>query len=123
MPSWIGPWEIAIVVVIGLLIFGPKKLPDLGSSLGKSITGFKRGLKDAQDEMKTAMNEDAEAPASAEASVATTSTAATTPAAVTAGATTTFAKEPVFTKAPVLAEEPVVAAAGAAEEPASTEIS
>jgi len=60
------------VLIIALLVFGPKKLPDLGSSLGKSISGFKRGLKDAQDEMKTAMTEDtsAEAPVSAEASAA-----------------------------------------------------
>jgi sec-independent protein translocase protein TatA len=48
MPSWIGPWEIAIVLVIILLIFGPRKLPELGSSLGKSIRGFKRGMKDGQ---------------------------------------------------------------------------
>ena len=40
---------------LALLIFGPKKLPDLGSSLGRSITGFKKGLKDTQDEVKTAM--------------------------------------------------------------------
>ena len=49
MPSWIGPWEIAIVLVIILLIFGPRKLPELGSSLGKSIRGFKKGMKDGQD--------------------------------------------------------------------------
>ena len=102
MPSWIGPWEIAIVVVIALLIFGPKKLPDLGSSLGKSITGFKRGLKDAQDEMKTAMKEDAEAPASAEASVSHRRRTAADQRrpAVTAGTTTTFAKEPVGREMP-----------------------
>ena len=95
MPSWIGPWEIAIVVVIALLIFGPKKLPDLGSSLGKSISGFKTGLKEAQDEMKTAMKEDAEAPASAEAPVATTATAATAALkepVIAAAATTTVAE-------------------------------
>jgi sec-independent protein translocase protein TatA len=89
MPSWIGPWEIAIVVIIALLIFGPKKLPDLGSSLGKSITGFKKGLKESQDEFKTALKDDAEAPASAEATVA---------------ATTTMAKEPVVA---AVAAEPV----------------
>lgn len=50
MPSWIGPWEIAIVLVLILLIFGPKKLPELGSSLGKSIRGFKKGMKDSQEE-------------------------------------------------------------------------
>jgi sec-independent protein translocase protein TatA len=89
MPSWIGPWEIAIVLVIALLIFGPKKLPDLGSSLGRSISGFKKGLKDAQDEVKTAMKEDvtAEAPTSAEAPVA--AIAAKTPVTTT---TTTAAQ-------------------------------
>jgi sec-independent protein translocase protein TatA len=49
MPSWIGPWEIAIVLVLILLIFGPRKLPELGSSLGKSIRGFKKGMKDGQE--------------------------------------------------------------------------
>jgi len=89
MPSWIGPWEIAIVLVLALLIFGPKKLPDLGSSLGKSIRGFKSGLKDAQDEVKTAMSEDggAEAPVSAEAPVVT-ATAATASADTATAATT-----------------------------------
>ena len=50
MPSWIGPWEIAIVLVLILLIFGPRKLPELGSSLGKSIRGFKKGMKDGREE-------------------------------------------------------------------------
>ena len=58
MPSWIGPWEIAIVLVLALLIFGPKKLPDLGSSLGRSITGFKRGLKETKDDVQSAIKED-----------------------------------------------------------------
>jgi sec-independent protein translocase protein TatA len=47
----IGGWEIAIVVVIILLIFGPKKLPDLGRSLGRSISGFKKGLREHKDEV------------------------------------------------------------------------
>ena len=50
MPN-IGGWEIAIVVVLILIIFGPKKLPELGSSLGKSIRGFRKGLKDNKDEI------------------------------------------------------------------------
>lgn len=58
MPSWIGPWEIAIVLVLALLIFGPKKLPDLGASLGRSISGFKKGLKESQEEIRTAMKDD-----------------------------------------------------------------
>jgi sec-independent protein translocase protein TatA len=58
MPSWIGPWEIVIVVVVALLIFGPKKLPEFGSSLGKSLSGFKRGLREGKEELQAAMKED-----------------------------------------------------------------
>jgi sec-independent protein translocase protein TatA len=40
-----GP-ELIIVVVIALLIFGPKKLPEMGSSIGKGIREFKKGMND-----------------------------------------------------------------------------
>jgi len=43
MPN-IGPLEIAIVLIIALLVFGPKRLPDLGRSLGRGITEFREGL-------------------------------------------------------------------------------
>ena len=33
--------EVAIVLVIAILIFGPKKIPELGSTLGKTLRGFK----------------------------------------------------------------------------------
>jgi sec-independent protein translocase protein TatA len=41
MPFGIGPLEIIIVLVIVLLIFGPKRLPDLGRSLGSGMREFK----------------------------------------------------------------------------------
>lgn len=41
----IGPLEIGIVLVIALLVFGPKKLPELGGSLGKGIRDFGKGIK------------------------------------------------------------------------------
>jgi sec-independent protein translocase protein TatA len=87
MPN-IGVWEIVIVVVIALLIFGPKKLPELGSSLGRSITGFKKGLKDSGEEVKAAMKEDATADAKG-GNVATASTATATATTATATATET----------------------------------
>jgi sec-independent protein translocase protein TatA len=40
MPS-IGPLEIIIVLIIVLIIFGPKRLPDLGRSLGRGMREFK----------------------------------------------------------------------------------
>ena len=51
MPN-IGPLELAIVLVIALVIFGPKRLPDLGKSLGSGMREFKDSLtgKDDDDE-------------------------------------------------------------------------
>jgi sec-independent protein translocase protein TatA len=40
----LGIWEIAIILVVAMLFFGPKRISDLGGALGKSIRGFKRGL-------------------------------------------------------------------------------
>ena len=49
----IGPGEIAIVLVIALLIFGPKKLPELGKGLGRGMRDFKRAVTgDDDDERK-----------------------------------------------------------------------
>ena len=43
-----GPsiWQILIVVVVVLFIFGPKRIPGLGKSLGEAIKGFRKGIKD-----------------------------------------------------------------------------
>ncbi|MBO0778562.1 MAG: twin-arginine translocase TatA/TatE family subunit [Ktedonobacteraceae bacterium] len=37
-------WEIVVILAIALLIFGPKKLPEMGSAIGKSIKEFKKGM-------------------------------------------------------------------------------
>ncbi len=42
----IGIWELLIILAIALLIFGPKALPKLGESIGKTIGSFKKGLSD-----------------------------------------------------------------------------
>lgn len=39
-------WHWVVVAVLALLLFGPKKLPELGKSLAEGIRGFKDGLKD-----------------------------------------------------------------------------
>jgi sec-independent protein translocase protein TatA len=40
----LGVPELAIILVIALVLFGPSKLPSLGKSLGEAIRGFKKGL-------------------------------------------------------------------------------
>ena len=44
----LGFGEIVIVLVIVLLFFGGKRLPELGKALGKSMNNFKKGLKDGE---------------------------------------------------------------------------
>src|SRR5262245_55008525 len=50
----IGMPELIIIFVIALIIFGPRKLPELGRSLGKSIAEFKR----ASNELKSTLEEE-----------------------------------------------------------------
>ena len=52
-----GPWEIIIVLVVALLLFG-RRLPEVGRSLGKGIVEFKKGLKGVEDEIEKAGDED-----------------------------------------------------------------
>jgi sec-independent protein translocase protein TatA len=47
----IGVPELLIILAIALVIFGPKKLPDLGRSLGQAIRGFKESVKDGEDDV------------------------------------------------------------------------
>lgn len=44
MPFGFHPLDLVAVLVIALLIFGPKKLPEMGSAIGKSIKEFKKGI-------------------------------------------------------------------------------
>jgi sec-independent protein translocase protein TatA len=48
MPN-IGPLEIAVVLIIVLIIFGPKRLPELGKSMGHGIREFKSSLSGDSD--------------------------------------------------------------------------
>ena len=42
----LGMQELVIILIIALIFFGPGKLPDLGSSIGKAIKGFKKAIDD-----------------------------------------------------------------------------
>ena len=51
------PWHIILVVGIAVVLFGGRKLPELGKGLGEGFRGFKEGLKGVNDEVKTAAND------------------------------------------------------------------
>ncbi|MFA6701622.1 MAG: twin-arginine translocase TatA/TatE family subunit [Dysgonamonadaceae bacterium] len=46
-------WEWLIILVVVLLLFGGKKIPELMSGLGKGIRSFKKGLNDVEEEIKS----------------------------------------------------------------------
>jgi sec-independent protein translocase protein TatA len=57
MPFNIGPMELVVVLIIALVVLGPKKLPEVGRSLGKGMREFKDSLSnvttdDERDESK-----------------------------------------------------------------------
>jgi sec-independent protein translocase protein TatA len=57
MPGWFSPWELLLVLAIILLLFGPKRLPQLGRSLGRGAREFTdsiRGRHDKDDEAEPA---------------------------------------------------------------------
>lgn len=52
-----GPWELLIVFLVILLLFGAKRLPDIAQGLGKGIREFKSAMKDTTDEIKGSVND------------------------------------------------------------------
>jgi sec-independent protein translocase protein TatA len=77
MPFGIGIWELLILLLVLLLVFGPKRLPEMGRQLGKGMREFKEsvsgsGKDDDDDHMVHTVDEVAELPA---ADPATTSAA------------------------------------------------
>jgi len=47
-----GIWELLLVLLIVLLVFGATRLPQIGESLGKAIRNFRKGLSGAEDKKK-----------------------------------------------------------------------
>ena len=54
----LGPWELVIILFIVLIIFGPKKLPEMGRSIGKAIKEFKNAGREIQNDIVEGIEED-----------------------------------------------------------------
>lgn len=94
----IGLPEMAVIAAIGLLVFGPKRLPELGRTLGKTLRGFQSASREFEQEFRSAIHSE-----SAEADPAASSPVASSP----------IAGSPVATAQPGIA-------AGSEAEPAAT---
>lgn len=46
----LGWLEVSVILGVAILIFGPKKLPEMGSSLGKTLQGFREGMNRSSEE-------------------------------------------------------------------------
>ena len=53
----IGTNELLIILVVALLIFGPKNLPKLGKMFGKTMNNFKKGMEESEEEENTSTAE------------------------------------------------------------------
>ena len=51
MPGWLGPWELLILVAVILLVFGPKRIPQMGRSIGSGIRELKDSVKGHVDKV------------------------------------------------------------------------
>jgi sec-independent protein translocase protein TatA len=49
MPFKIGPWEIGLILVIILIVFGVGKLPQVGGAIGKGMRAFRRGQRGEEE--------------------------------------------------------------------------
>ena len=54
----VGLPEITVILILALLIFGPKKLPELGKQLGKTLKSLKKGSNEFQNEIDQVMKEE-----------------------------------------------------------------
>lgn len=54
----VGPWEILVIAVVALLVFGPNRLPELGRSLGRALREFRRASQELREEVRKAVDEE-----------------------------------------------------------------
>ncbi len=57
MFSNLGAGEIIVIVLVVLLLFGPKKIPDIAQTFGKGMKEFRRAFKDVEDEIKNSVDD------------------------------------------------------------------
>lgn len=72
-----GIWELVVIFAVALIIFGPRKLPELGKSLGKSLSEFKRASNELRSTLDDEIRSEDRRAANAPPAKASATTAAT----------------------------------------------
>ena len=57
-----GAWEILIILIVVLLIFGPRRLPEMAKGLGQSVRAFRKEMRDIKEDFSTDEPRDAPGP-------------------------------------------------------------
>lgn len=90
MPTSLGPAEILVILVVALIVLGPKKLPEAGRQVGKAIAEVRKWSQGFQDEIRSTIDPDATRPSyptppttTPEAPIPVVSTESTPPAVTT----------------------------------------
>lgn len=52
-----GPWELLLILMVALIIFGPGRLPEVGQTLGRSIREFRKAVSDLSSEITEGLSE------------------------------------------------------------------
>ena len=58
----LGPWELALIFLVILLLFGAKRLPEMAQGIGKGIKEFKKAMKDTTEEIKGSTDMESQPP-------------------------------------------------------------
>ncbi len=94
----LGIWELLIILVVVLLIFGPRRLPEMAKGLGQSVREFRKGIRDIKNDFEEGEKDEP-------ASTPSTATSQPTPVRETRPPPVT-ASEPAITREPGAASEP-----------------
>jgi sec-independent protein translocase protein TatA len=54
----LGIWELLIILVVVLLIFGPRRLPEMAKGIGQSVREFRKGIRDMKDDFEAGSKDD-----------------------------------------------------------------
>lgn len=64
----LGIWELLIILVVVLLIFGPRRLPEMAKGIGQSVREFRKGIRDMKDDFEAGTKDDETKPPAKQAS-------------------------------------------------------